>query len=187
MEDLWLSVRILMVSIALVLLALPLSANASAITKSTGGLLAVGSVFTATSTNETVETPYGTLKCGQQILSYKLTANGGETFEGAGNGAGSAKECSLGGKAVTKTDVTGLGLYGSPGHRWISFTYQVDYVFGVCHYLGYQLPFTYSSGSNIIHVSGTLDVDPPICAVGGGSNATADYALYYNGAPLKLD
>lgn len=170
---------------AAALLAVPASASASALTKSGGGLVSAGAQITAVGTGSTLEAEFGTVECGEEEVGAEVTVNNGSTVEAAGSGAGT--ECSLAGKAVKKTDVTGWSMQAASGSGTLSITYVMDYWFGQCHYEGTALPFTYTSGTNVIHVSGSIHGTPIFpCAL--TSVETATYALVDSvGNPTNLD
>lgn len=169
-------------------LGLPALASGAALTESAGKLLAVGSIFTATSTNAVAESEtFGTLKCEEEAIASKLTVNNGSTVEAVSGGAGSSKGCTVGGKAAQKTNPKFNSLKTTtPGNGTLWMTFEIDWpqTSFPCHYEGSGVSFTYTSGTNVIHASGSLSSASIFC---GWVSAKGTYALFKSGVALKLD
>ena len=162
---------LLMASIAVVAFAVPAFASAAPAVTDGGVLLAKGAKIQGTNIGAvTTETSLGKLSCGTIGLTGELTANTGSTVAGVGIGTGTSASCTLGGsKAITITDITLKSLHSATvGSGTINVTFVADLPNGVvCHFESPNVPFTYTSGGDVVKVSkGDLLGTPEACEPG---------------------
>ena len=172
---------------AVVALAAPAVASASAITTEEEKLVEVGSILEGTSTNLTLETELGLVQCADSHVTSEVTLNNGENFETEGTG-GSAKECTLGEEESSTSieDTTWRNFRSSTtGTGEISMTFIMNTPSGKCHYETEEAVFHYKNGSDVITITATI-VEPttPGCSE---VVLSGDFTIIgKNGKPLKF-
>ena len=153
---------------AAVACAVPAFASAAPAVTDGGKLLAVPKLLQATNTTAvTVQTSFGVTSCSSWTFTATLTTNTGNTFRGTGSGTSSASGCIKGGKPITITDITLKEFHSATvGSGTMSLTF-VDDASIVCHFEAPNMPFTYTSGGDVIQVTnGDLKGSPAACEPG---------------------
>jgi hypothetical protein len=181
---------LLMAAVAVLAFAIPAMASAGTVTSSAGVLAPVGTVITGTSSNtETTNTKFGTLKCANVTVKGKLTENSGGKVAAKTEGVGSTKECKVGTKELTITDPTLLSLSSTAaGSGTVGLTFEATVpAIGTCHFAGTAVPFTYTAGSDSIHVAGKLTATPAACGTGTGAEIHGDFTLEIGSTGVILD
>ena len=156
--------------IALVAFAVPTFARAApAVTDPPGTLLSPGALLQSTNIGSvTTETSLGNLTCGSMSLTTELTSNTGTTVNERGIGEGSATTCSVGGKAVSVTDITLKEKHSATtGKGTLNLTFVVHFPFVTCHFEVAVLPFIYNIATKIWKmIKGDLKGSPAACEPG---------------------
>jgi hypothetical protein len=143
--------------------------------------------ITGISTNvETTNTPLGTLKCKEFMVSGWLTKNNGTEVQavddpGAGN---SAKECVAGTTELKIDNPTLVSLSATAKAKTVDLSFTSTAGGLSCTYTGTAVPFTYTAGGSSIHIAGALKGSTEIC---GSPEIHGDFALSITGAAVILD
>ncbi len=179
------------VAVALIATALPAGASAARLETQGGVLLSKGMSFTATSTNFTFNTSYGTLKCSKVVLRAEVTQNNGTTVEAVeaghyGGGPSFAEACTSNGqKFPLQPAVHGLKLDGTPGNGTLGLA--IDWKLGgfECHNENNAIAVSYTPGGSILRMVNGKVNGPPVC---GPFTANADFSITetVSGNPLIL-
>ena len=178
-----------MAVVAFAALALPAVASAApALTEPAGTLVPKGATIVGTSTNSTTVTSAGTLTCAKVTVTGEVTENTGSSVKGVAKGEGKTEGCKLGSSSLTITDPTLLAISSNtPGKGVVSLTFIAD-LFGIpCHFVGNNLPFTYTSGSDSMSIAGTLTGTSGFPCPSSGSFSGTYTLETSNGTPLILD
>jgi hypothetical protein len=188
---------LLLAAMAVIAFAVPAFANADAVTMSKGVLAPVtnaektgpaDATITGISTNtETTNTPFGTLKCKEVMVSGWLTKNNGTEVSavddpGEGN---STKECTVGTTELKIDNPTLISLSASTkGGTTVGLSFTATAAGLSCTYTGAAVPFTYTAGGSSIHIAGVLKGSEAFCA---NPEIHGDFALSITGAAVILD
>ena len=181
-------IGILTAAIAVLAIAVPSSAGASAMQDwETGKLLPVGTQFTAKSNNFIVENGLGIgpIECPEIVTNNQISANTGSTFGAVQWGSDTTAPCYVQGKYMEYT--TGIRWSKlssvSSGSGTISMSFETHFI-GTCKFSG-EVPFTYVKGSNSIHISSKIATNfETIC---GPAYIKGDFKLaLLNGKPILL-
>jgi len=161
---------LLLAAIAVVAFAVPAFASAAPAVTEGGALVEPGALIQGTNIGAvTTETSLGKLSCNTVTLTGELTNNSGSTVRGIGVGQGSASTCNVGGKSITITDITLGELHSATvGSGTINVTFVADLPNNVtCHFESPNMPFTYTSGGDVVKVvKGDLKGTPAACEPG---------------------
>jgi len=160
---------LLLKSILVVAIAMPATATAGpAVTDPGGTLVEPGALIQFTGAVSQV-TSLGKISCNTFDITGELVSNIGSTVGAEGVGEGTAALCFLGGsKVVQTTDLTLEELHaGVEGKGIMSVSFSTDVGNVTCHYQSPTLPFTYTSGGDVLKVTeGNLQGTPAACEPG---------------------
>jgi hypothetical protein len=173
------NIRLLLALTTAMALALPAVASATVATYPAGTYAPVGTAVTATGKDITLNSSLlGAITC--ELLNWN-----GEVFFNSGgtvqiNGMTSypiQSGCRNGLKSVTVTNIWITGLSAnSPFSGTLNFEETVDIASLTCHFSGAFVPFTYTSGTNVIKFSSasTVTAFPSAC---GTSKLSGEFSL----------
>ena len=166
-----------LIMVAVVALAIPAAANATALKVKQGTLVPNGETFQAVSTNFEIQTSLGTLKCEKFGLNAKVTQNNGTEFAAVGAGEGFSSVCKLGSTVMTWKNIRLSSLSASsPTNGRMAFEFEILMPGLSCKYaskLG-GTPVSYVSGGQTIHLEGPLVASPSAC---GTASVKSDFTL----------
>jgi len=156
-------------AIAVLAFAVPALASASTGVKQGGSLLSPGTVLEGVSTNTTMTTTLGTLKCASVSVSAELSKNNAaEGFEAVGNGETSTSTCVLGSTSFTVKNIILNKLTSGPsesGKGKVIFSFEMLLSSSLtCKYATTGASFTYPvEGSNLRLTNVPLTATPAAC------------------------
>ena len=182
--------NLLMAAVAVLAFAVPAMASAApSVTSKAGTLAPVGTIITGTSTNTELSTNLGTLKCEKLIVKGKITENSGSSVKVTKEGEGTTSGCKVGTEALTWTDLTLLNITSTVDKSGtVGLHFVMDLPGDVtCTYEGAAVPFTYTSGSDTITISGNLKPTPAACGAEAKTKFTGSYTLTIGSTPVILD
>jgi hypothetical protein len=179
---------LLLAAVAVLAFAVPSLASASKATLPAGTLAPVGTQFTTTGSDIIFTSSLlGNITCSTLNLNGSLTKNNGTTVEASGTtSAPTQSGCKNGEKTVTITsvEVTNLTTTTSGSGTW-SYKMAVDIGSLSCTYTGTKVPFTFTSGTNVMNFSSASGItgSPAGC---GTTKLTGAFALEKAGTSTSL-
>jgi hypothetical protein len=167
---------LLLAAVAVLAFAVPAFASASTGLTENGKLIATGQLITFTNIGEVTITSekLGNEPCRNVMLEAELVTNTTSEVKATKGGTQSASTCTRSGAEVK---VFGIELNelkttgGGTGTISLAFKIELNAGGTVCSYVGTNITFTYTPGSDVIRIaSGALSVTPLAC----GKSASLD-------------
>jgi hypothetical protein len=168
-------------------LVLPAAASAIGITSKAGVLAPAGTVVATTSVDTVITSTIGNTACGALVLDTKLVTNSAAKVHAESAGAGAAAGCFYKGvNAVTVTNPRLETLLSTTGGKGTAaLTLIVDLPMPLtCTYSGSAIPYTYTAGSDEIHIEGPVSTLPVAC---GKASIAGDFTLEIGSTPVIID
>jgi hypothetical protein len=166
-------------------------AGASTATVPAGAVAPVGTRFTTTGSDFIMQSNLlGTITCSTLNLNGEITKNSGGLVEGSGvNTSPEQSGCKTGEKAVTITSFEiSKFLTSTSGKGTWSFAMKTDIASLGCIYTGTNVPFTYTSGTNVMQFAAATATgivgSPASC---GTTKFQGSFVLESGSTPLILD
>jgi hypothetical protein len=165
------------------------AASASSATSPAGTLTPVGTRFTTTGSDLIMQSSLlGTITCSILNLNGEITKNSGGVVEGSGaNSSPTQSGCKNGEKAVTITSFEISKFFTSTaGSGTWTFKMVTDISSLSCTYTGTSVPFTYTTGTNVMNFSSASGVtgSPASC---GTTKISGTFALEAGSTKSILD
>ena len=151
---------------AMLALAIPAMASASSLTMPEKTLVPVGTAIQGTSTDVVTTTSLGNLKCEKVTVNGKVTKNNGTEVEGTANGASTSSNCFFKTNPIAIKNITLNNIKSTTiGSGTASLSFEAEVKPGElnCKYSGSAVPFTYTSGTDSLLLSGGLTASPAAC------------------------
>jgi hypothetical protein len=179
---------LLLAAVAVLAFAIPSMASASKATDPVNTLVPVGSEVTGTGTDIILQSNLlGTITCATLNLNGKITKNDGTTVEASGaNVSPTQAGCKNGTKTVTVTSVELTKLFSEVSNTgYVNFVAKVDVAELACTFTGLEVPFTYTTGTNVLKFASGAGVtsSPASC---GTAKLTGEFALETKGTTTQI-
>jgi hypothetical protein len=184
---------LLMSAVAVLASAVPAAASAATGLTEGGKLIATNQIVTFTNIGEMTLTSekLGNEPCKSVMLEAELVVNTASEVRATKGGTDSATSCS---RAGAEVKIFGIELNevktngGGTGTISLAFKIELNPGGTVCSYVGTNMTFTYTPGSDAIRIaSGPLSVTPAAC--GKSSSLDGEFTLTTRNTtmPLLLD
>ena len=160
---------LLLASLAALAFAVPVAASAAPEVTDNGARLAPFALLQTTNIGGVAtETSLGKISCNVWNSTEELVNNNGTTWRAENVGKGTTAPCFLNGMLKTVTDLTVFDIHSAAvGSGTIGMTFIADLGPVTCHFETLSVPFTYTSGGDVIKmVKGDLKGAPAACEPG---------------------
>jgi hypothetical protein len=140
---------------AIAVFAVPAMASASSLVEGKGNPISTPAQLLGTSTNVKTVTSKGTLTCEKVTVSAEVTKNSGGTVEAKGTSTeNKTSGCKLGSEPTTIEGPHLVSLKSTTSESG-SASLEFSAFGGLCTFTG-SVPVTYSIGTNVLNLSGSL-------------------------------